>query len=139
MSTLHALFHRLTDGPLVRQLVAHWRPYEAAEPMAARFRARQLQAVLQLTPLMMMANVFNVAVILLVFYRSVSPLVLALWSVLVGLAALSGLRAWHRWRTGPAWEAASRRAMARATLHATMLGMLWGAVPAALFAEANPA
>jgi hypothetical protein len=34
-------------------------PYEADEPLAASFRAQQLQAMLRLTPLAMAVNVFN--------------------------------------------------------------------------------
>ena len=139
MTTLNALVDRLTASPLAQRLLARWRPYEATESMAARFRARQLQAVLQLTPLMMTANVVNMIIILVVFGSSISPVLLAAWSLMIGAVAISGLRAWHRWRTGPPWEAASRRAMARATLHATLLGGLWGAVPATLFADASAA
>ncbi len=139
MPTPKAPLQSLTASSLVSRLLAYWRPYEADEPMAARFRARQLQAVLQLTPLMMTANVFNMVIILVVFAGSASPVGLTAWGLMVCAAAATGLRAWYRWRTGPPWEAASRRAMGRATLHATMLGLLWGAVPATLFADATSA
>jgi diguanylate cyclase (GGDEF)-like protein/PAS domain S-box-containing protein len=139
MTTLNALLNRLTASPLAGRLLSRWRPYEASEAMAARFRARQLQAVLQLTPLMMTANVVNMVIIVVVFGGSISPVLLAAWSLMICAVAVAGMRAWHRWRTGPAWEAASRRAMGRATLHATLLGALWGAVPAMLFADATPA
>ena len=60
------------------------------------FRARQLQAVLRLTPLAMLANLMNAALICYVFQASVPPVALAVWAALVVTVSSYGMRAWRR-------------------------------------------
>lgn len=51
--------------------------------------------------------------------------------------AAQGLRAWQRARNHPPRLLASKKAIQRAARHAGVLGLLWGAIPAALFASAT--
>ncbi|TDP61596.1 PAS domain S-box-containing protein/diguanylate cyclase (GGDEF)-like protein [Roseateles toxinivorans] len=130
-------FARLLDRHSVRRLKERFRPYEAAEPVASLFRARQLQAVLRLTPLTMVANALNVGLILLTFHAGGHALFLLFWSLAIAGVVVLGVRAWLRLRSRPTWLSASPRALRRATHHAALLGALWAALPLALFPDSD--
>ena len=102
-------------------------------PQAGAFRARQLQAVLRLTPLAMLANLMNSALICVVFRDREPAWMLGLWFALVAVVVSYGLRAWLRWKRGLMRPTASARAIQRATSHATLLASLWAAMPIVLF------
>jgi diguanylate cyclase (GGDEF)-like protein/PAS domain S-box-containing protein len=106
-------------------------------PQAGAFRARQLQSVLRLTPLAMLANLMNAALICWVFQAQVHGLVLAGWATLVVAVASYGMRAWRRWKHGLMRATASARAIQRATLHSALLASLWAVLPIALFKSAS--
>ncbi|MEO5793978.1 MAG: EAL domain-containing protein [Rhodoferax sp.] len=110
-------------------------PYEAEEPLAASFRAQQLQAMLRLTPLSMLVNLFNASFIL---YRMADQ-AQWLWGWLLVLVffAFQGLAAWYRVQRRGMRSTASRKAMQRALQHALILGALWGALPALLLSEVS--
>ncbi|WP_298214326.1 EAL domain-containing protein [Acidovorax sp.] len=110
-------------------------PYEADEPLAASFRAQQLQAILRLTPLSMVVNVFNGGVVT----WSLTDDAPWLWAWMLALlfVAVQGLRAWQRARHQPPRPLASKKAIHRAARHAGLLGLLWGVVPAALYTTAT--
>jgi diguanylate cyclase (GGDEF)-like protein len=110
-------------------------PYEADEPLAASFRAQQLQAMLRLTPLAMGVNVFNGCFIAWRLADG-APWLWA-WMLVLLFVAVQGLRAWQRARSRPPRLLASRKAIRRAAQHASVLGALWGAIPATLFASAT--
>ncbi len=120
-------------GRLARRLA----PYAADEPQAGAFRAKQLQAVLRLTPLTMLANVANGSVICVAFWESAHRLMIAAWFLFVLLMAASGVRAWKVLSAGGLRPVASRRSLRRLTLHSALLAGLWGAVIAALFPLAD--
>ncbi len=101
------------------------------------FRARQLQAVLRLTPLAMLANLMNAALICLVFQGSVPGVALACWAAVVVGVSSYGMRAWWRWKRGQMRPTASARAIRRATVHAAVLAALWAVLPIALFEGAS--
>jgi diguanylate cyclase (GGDEF)-like protein/PAS domain S-box-containing protein len=120
----------------------HWlsswfNAYEAAEPTAGTFRARQLQAVLRLTPVSMTANLLNVALVVTTFWPIGHHLFLACWGLGIGTLVVLGLRAWRRWRGRSAWTTASRRALRRSTLQAALLAAFWGTMPLVLFPGAD--
>ncbi len=130
---------RQRNRPTVQQrLSAGWeqlqrlfRAYEAEESDARRFRARQLEALLRLTPLAMGSNVLNAVVIdVSLWHKGFRPWLLA-WSFVIATLTLLGLRGWWRAR-GSTRETASRRAMRRAGLHAGALGATWGVFAAIL-------
>ena len=113
-------------------------PYQADEIVAATFRARQLQAVLRLAPLTMLANALNILLIAWAFWPQGPRVFLVVWGVTVVFAVWRGLGLWRRWRrSGAAWQKASRRAMRRATLNAALLAAMWAAVPLTLFAASD--
>ncbi len=122
----------------LRRRVEPWfQAYRAEEPVAAMFRARQLHAVLRLTPLTMGANVLNAVLVASAFWATASQPFLVAWTLAVALLAAIGLRAW--WRThrrGP-WQKASAHAMQRVTRNATLLALLWAMVPLVLFPGAD--
>lgn len=111
--------------------------YRADEALARRFRARQLQAVLRLTPLAMLANLLNASLVTLAFWPGDAQRFLLLWDACVLLFVLNGLRAWWRQRRGPPRHTASPRAIRQATLHAALLAAVWAAMPLALFSGAT--
>ena len=108
--------------------------FPADHPLAGSFRAEQLQAVLRLTPLTMLANGVNATLVCTMFWSSSHRALLLAWAGLVMLAVGQGLRAWL---VGRQRTTASARAIRRATLHASLLASLWAAVPLALFTGAG--
>ena len=117
-----------------RQAVqAFFRPYDAADERdAGRFRARQLQAVLRLTPVAMAINVMNAALILWALWPQGSQAFLAAWAAGIGGVAVLGLRGWLQGRRRPPAISVSVRAPRRAALQATVLGSLWAVMPAVM-------
>jgi hypothetical protein len=81
-----------------RRLRADMQLYPDGHALAGNFRAEQLQAVLRLTPLTMLANLVNASLICITFWRSSPPALLAGWGALVLLAIAQGARAWRRGR-----------------------------------------
>ncbi len=116
--------------PRLRRQLA---PYEADEQLAASFRAKQLHAMLRLTPLAMLVNLFNAS---FVMYRlaAQSPWLWA-WLLALLLIACQGVAAWYRARRRSARQTASPHAMQRAVRHALILGTLWGLLPALLLSN----
>ncbi|UCU99929.1 putative bifunctional diguanylate cyclase/phosphodiesterase [Acidovorax radicis] len=115
-------------------------PYEADEPLAATFRAQQLQAVLRLTPLAMAVKIFNGAILVYQLAAHAPWLWLWLWLWMLALifVAAQGTRAWMRARGSAPRRMASTKAIRRAARHAGMLGALWGTIPAVLLASVAP-
>ncbi|CAN5835636.1 EAL domain-containing protein [soil metagenome] len=106
--------------------------------MAATFRARQLQAVLRLAPLTMLANTLNVLLIVWSFWPSGPRGFLVVWGAAVAWTVWRALGAWRHWRrSGNSWLRASPRAMRRATTNAAMLSALWAVVLLVLFSDAD--
>ena len=111
--------------------------YPADEPSAGAFRAKQIRAVLQLTPLTMLANILNALLIGDSFWSVAPREFLVLWIASVVVAATLGGRSWFAMRKRGTRHTASLRAMRRATIHASILGTLWALVPVVLFPVAN--
>ena len=107
--------------------------YPPDEPSAGTFRAKQIRAVLQLTPLTMLANVLNALLIADSFWSIAPRGFLPLWIASVILAAAFGARSWFAMRSTSKRQTASMRAMRRATIHASILGTIWAMVPVVLF------
>jgi len=113
-----------------------WRVFETDDAAdAASFRARQLQAVLKVTPVAMTINVANAIVITATLWESAPRAFLVGWGLAILLLAGAGLRGWLRAQRGPPRRAASERALRRAALHAGILGAAWAALPVVLFAR----
>ncbi|TVO62720.1 putative bifunctional diguanylate cyclase/phosphodiesterase [Denitromonas ohlonensis] len=123
---------------LVEPIASAMAPYQADAPLAAQFRARQIQAVLRLTPLTMLANVLNALIVGWTFRDDLNPLLLVGWALFVLYSAGAGLDAWLRWRRHRTPATASPRALTRSAKHAALLAILWGTVPLLMMPEANP-
>jgi diguanylate cyclase (GGDEF)-like protein len=108
--------------------------YAPDHPLAGAFRAKQLQAVLRLTPLTMLANLVNAGLICYAFWSGPHRALLLAWASLVGVVVYQGWRAWLR---GLQRQTVSPRAMTRAQIHASLLAVLWGAVPVVMFDGAD--
>ncbi|WP_198320998.1 putative bifunctional diguanylate cyclase/phosphodiesterase [Azohydromonas aeria] len=106
-----------------------FRTYDADEAQAAAFRARQMQAMLRLTPAAMVVNIANVAVVGAVLWRQVPASLLLAWMATVAVLAGLGLQGWLRTRAAPPRRTASPRAIRRAMVHAALLSAAWAALP----------
>ena len=124
----------LPDAPAAtghppRGLLAWLEPYEVDEALAARFRARQLQAVQRLTRLAMVANVVNALAVMLALNPRLARTDLLAWAAVVVLMAAQGLfEEWRRARR-PRRATASRRALHRLAAHSALLAAAWAASP----------
>ncbi|MCC6242631.1 MAG: hypothetical protein IT353_07300, partial [Gemmatimonadaceae bacterium] len=115
-----------------------FRAYEADETDARRFRARQLEAVLRLTPLAMSINVLNAVVLDVALWGQAPRALLVGWTAAIVVVAVLGIKGWLGAKKRPERTSASRRAIRRATTQATMLGATWGLLPAAAFTHLDP-
>ena len=130
---------RLSASRLALRISPWFQSYRADAQVAGTFRARQLQAVLRLTPLMMTANAVNVLLVVTTFWHTGLHAFLAVWALLIALLTTPAIRLWWRWRRSTSWLTASARAMHRATLHSVLLALLWSAMPLVLFSRVDGA
>ena len=86
----------------------------AADLRDAQFRARRLEWVLRMAPLIAGANVFNALLVLWAFWSATSHALLLGWFALVSGAPLTGVPAWRRLRAGRMRKTASRRTLRKA-------------------------
>lgn len=118
---------------------AQWlHPYPVDEPLAPRFRARQLHAVLRLTPLGMLTNCSLMLLVLGLTWTGDSRGFLLGWAAVVLMVAAHGMRGWWQARRGPRRETASARALRRTILGAGVLGGCWATLMAVQFPLAPP-
>lgn len=125
---------------LIQQFAQWWRRefhvYTALDRDSAEVRARHLQTVTGLTPLMVLANLLNAAVLLIAFQDSGNTGLQMLWlAALAGVCGMS-LRAWWLRRGAPA-KRVSPRAIRRAIYGASLLAGLWSIMAIVLFPEAG--
>ncbi|HEX5372052.1 MAG TPA: EAL domain-containing protein [Aquabacterium sp.] len=126
-------------------LKARWRalldeavPGEAIDgPKAKYFRARQLQAVRRLFPLVILGNVFNTVAVLTHFGDRLPMLWLGLWATV----AVAGLGVGYLWWGALIKEqgrpAASPAAMRLIVWHVAFYTLVWSAVPVLVFPGAD--
>ena len=123
---------KITMGALASKLV-RLIPSEETDltpDQQGALRARQLQSVLALGPIMVGANVANAAVLVWVFRASSERLLI--WSWAAGLAVAMPMWAQSlRKRKDPPCATASLRSHRRLTLHALGMGSVWACVVAA--------
>jgi len=131
------LERRLRATALAKWAEGYFVAYRAGEPVAGTFRARQVQAVLRLAPLTMLANLLNAALIVATFWNVASRVFLVFWACGVALVVVRSLRVWWQTRGGKPRESVSMRTLRRATRHASALAALWALVPVLLFPGAD--
>ena len=95
--------------PVATRLQQWLTPYEATEPLAATFRAQQLQAMLRLTPLAMAVNIFNGAILL--YQMAATAPWLWGWMLALVFMAAQGTLAWLRARGRAPRRMASTKAI----------------------------
>jgi diguanylate cyclase (GGDEF)-like protein/PAS domain S-box-containing protein len=138
MEAVWAALARLRGSRFGQWFAPWFESYRADEPVAGVFRARQLHAVLRLTPLTMGANALNVLLIVGAFWpQAQHRSFLVLWSLAVGAVLLRGLRLWWVLRHTAPRPSASMRSLHRATFHASVLAGLWALMPILLFKGAD--
>lgn len=103
--------------------------YDAEPEIAAGFRAQQIQSILRLTPLTMLANAFNILVILFLFIRTEIAIVISVWSLTLAVIIFLGAKAWLKQRNSLMPSKTSPRALKQAAIHALLLGSIWGLLP----------
>ncbi len=109
--------------------------YSDLSPEMALIRGAHLNAVSRLTPFAMVANIGNGV---LVFWAFRERLPLGLWAWWGALSLVSCLALLNWWRhRHQLREAASPRAVRRATLHATVLASVWALMPLIWFPDAT--
>ncbi len=102
-----------------------------------RIRARQIDAVARLVPVTIGINFANAAIILGVFWNTVSNGFLTAWAGAIAVAGAMALRGWWRARKSRPQEA-SERAIWRMTLQAFFLAATWGSLPLMLMPQIEP-
>jgi diguanylate cyclase (GGDEF)-like protein len=115
------------------RLRAWFRAYDVDESLAASFRARQMQAMLRLTPAAMLVNVANALIVGLVLWGQAAGAFVLSWVAAVALLSALGLRGWMHAQTRPARPTASRRALYHAMAHAGLLSTVWAALPLGVY------
>ncbi|MDZ5459975.1 putative bifunctional diguanylate cyclase/phosphodiesterase [Azohydromonas lata] len=116
-----------------KRMRAWFSAYDVDEPLAASFRARQMQAMLRLTPAAMVVNIANALVVGVVLWGHVAGGFMLAWVAAVVLLAGLGLRGWAREQARPPRRSASRRAIRHAIGHAALLGAVWAALPLSVY------
>ncbi len=116
------------------QLPTLWRSefhvYHALDADSAAIRARHMQSIGRLTPLMMVGNAIGAAMLAASLGSAVSSGPLTVWLVAVLLSCLGPLRNWWRRRNRPPL-AVSPKAVTHAVRGAVSLAVLWAGATAA--------
>jgi diguanylate cyclase (GGDEF)-like protein len=105
---------------------------------AAMFRARQLQAIIEVTPWIVLSNLIN-AIVTLYFSINVWPQWVAIaWFISVMIVSCAGLPIWRRTRREPI-QVVSPRTTHKVIAHGAVLALLWAVIPALAFLSADHA
>jgi len=124
------------SNPTLAFLLAFGQPV-VDELLARKVRAAQVAGIARLTPFIVFANVVNTCVITLTFSTFVSAGFLAVWVIAISAFLAYTLLKWIKAKNSPI-ELASRRALHKAVVHATVFSSLWAFVPVTAFAYGDP-
>ncbi|MDB5616878.1 ATP-binding protein [Tardiphaga sp.] len=116
---------------------ARFEPGDVSEREMRRIRAKQIDAITRLVPITMTINLFNVAIVLFVFWNSGSNIFLGAWGLTIASAAALAMRSWARSRKRVPNEA-SRNAIRRLTIQSFILALAWGAMAVVLLPAIGP-
>lgn len=104
------------------------RPYRASGPHAAAFRARQVSAILRVTPWVVLGNSLA-AMIVVAMVRTDLPVMLPIaWAAAVMSVSMVGVPSWWRLRR-QSLVSLSERTFHKTTLNGALLGSLWALAP----------
>jgi hypothetical protein len=109
----------------------------APPELAGAIRGAQVRAIVRFTPVAVIASCLN-AIILLATWSAVAraPTALWIWASVIFVLSANYVRNWLGRRSFEPERPASRRALRRMVMHASVLGALWGVVPVITFARA---
>lgn len=110
---------------------------EPAAPKLAMLRARRIETMISVTPLMMLVNVVNAVLIYLLLSHSGTDSILFPWAISTCFVATLGLANWIKSKRQARIEVVSERGMLKAAKGAAILGFLWGVLPALLYPHAE--
>lgn len=103
---------------------------------AAEVRAKQLRALIRLTPFTLSANLLNGAIVWFALHESVNRTGLLLWLLTLVIVSAIAARGWWR-RRNAGRRSASPNAVRRAVVHAAVLAIVWGVLPAVWFPDGD--
>ncbi|MCG2645558.1 MULTISPECIES: putative bifunctional diguanylate cyclase/phosphodiesterase [Bradyrhizobium] len=107
------------------------------ETVAGHIRAEQMSLVLGYSVGIMLANACNATVLAIALWQSPDRTFAAIWAIIVAGAAIAfGVQS-HASRRITKPQFVSRRAIHRLVRNAFVLGVAWGIVPVAFFADAS--
>jgi diguanylate cyclase (GGDEF)-like protein/PAS domain S-box-containing protein len=122
----------------LRVLLTDVVPHESVDgPNASHFRARQIQALLSLLPLVALGNAVNAMTLCWSFWRVTSPAWMAAWCILVVLSLTAGGFLWRRMIRGGARGVASRASTWHITGHVALFAAIWSSMPLLVFPTAD--
>jgi diguanylate cyclase (GGDEF)-like protein/PAS domain S-box-containing protein len=102
-------------------------------PQQSELRAQLIQAVVDLTPMMMIANIACFFIVDLLFWSPEYRLFLTIWTGAMLLAGLWWMVSHHRSQKHQPRQKASARGVQRMTMHAAFMGLIWSAPIVFLF------
>lgn len=106
-------------------------------PQARYFRARQIQSVLRLLPLVLLGNAVNCVAIIALFWEQVQPYWLVAWGIFVIGGLSLGSTIWRGMLRGGGRPWASRKALNVLTLQVSLYAVAWASMPVGLFQVAD--
>lgn len=107
--------------------------YEDEGALAGKIRGEHLGSVIRLTPYAMAANIGSASLMLWAL-QDLRSIGLYLWYTCMLATACVAMQRWRHYAHRQL-QTASRRAARRATLHASMLALLWACLPVFWFAS----
>ena len=100
--------------------------------VAGRYRAEQINSVLQLMPVIMAIHAAVGSILIWFFHNDASPIILWAWGIALALVILNNLDTWRRHRKKEI-DMHSESAVRMMTANATALSLVWGIVTIMLF------
>lgn len=127
-----------------KALAWHWMlsavPGEAVDgPLARYFRARQVQALLNLLPLISVGNLLNTLVICSVFWDSLPPFWLVVWGAVISLSLPVSMVWWRQFITQGHRPVAKPGATRQIVAHVIVFAAMWSVMPVVVFPQADHA
>jgi diguanylate cyclase (GGDEF)-like protein/PAS domain S-box-containing protein len=107
------------------------------EELGGRIRAEQIRAVLRLTPLAVLSNLFNVGIIVYALAGLVPAYALAIWAIPVTGVIIIPVRGWLLLGKRTGTQSASPRAIRRMSRNAAILAILWGLLTVSFFNQVD--
>lgn len=99
---------------------------------AGVLRAKRIETMVNVTPLMMLANVVNATVVVFLLGSSEAWIMFP-WALTIYVVAGIGLVHWNRSRNRERIDSVSERGLVKAAKGAAILGAFWGVLPALFY------